>query len=64
MVTERSRVEAAREALGTRAWSDAYEAFAAADAVKPLDPEDLVDMAKAAWWTGRPNESIEARERA
>ena len=64
MVAERSTVEAARDALGTRAWSDAYEAFAAADAVKPLDPEDLVDMAKAAWWTGHPNESIEARERA
>jgi hypothetical protein len=41
-----------------------FDAFGAADAAKPLEPEDLEGMAKAGWWTGRPNESIAARERA
>jgi class 3 adenylate cyclase len=61
---EWSMVEVARDALGKRAWPEAFEAFAAADTTEPLEPEDLEGMAKAGWWTGRPNESIEARERA
>ncbi|MEX0650819.1 MAG: hypothetical protein WD186_02180, partial [Actinomycetota bacterium] len=61
---ERSTVEEAREALGKRAWSEAFDAFAVADTAEPLEPEDLEGMAKAGWWTGRPNKSIEARERA
>lgn len=63
-MAEGSTVEAAREQLGRRAWLEAYEAFAAADAAEGLEPDDLVGFAKAAWWTGRPNESIDARERA
>ena len=61
---DRSTIDAARDALGKRAWSEAFDAFDAADAEEPLEPEDLEGMAKAGWWTGRPNQSIEARERA
>ena len=61
---DRSTIEAARGALGKRAWSEAFDAFDAADVEEPLEPEDLEGMAKAGWWTGRPNRSIEARERA
>ena len=60
----RSRLESARDALGRRSWPEAFDAFAAADVAEALEPDDLEGMAKAAWWTGRPNESIEARERA
>ena len=61
---DRSTIDAARDALGKRAWSEAFDAFDAVDAEEPLEPEDLEGMAKAGWWTGRPNQSIEARERA
>ena len=57
-------IETARSALTERAWPEAFEAFTAADAEQPLGPEDLEGMAKAAWWTGQQNVSIEARERA
>lgn len=60
----RKTVEDAKEALGRRAWPEAFEAFAAAAAEAPLEPEDDENLARAAWWTGRSNESIEARERA
>ena len=53
-----------RDAVGRRAWPEAYEALAAADEAGDLEPEDLELLAKAAWWTGRPGGSIEARERA
>jgi len=55
---------AARDAAARRDWPAAFEAFSAVDARAPLAPEDLERVAKAAWWTGRSNESIEARERA
>ena len=53
-----------REAVARRAWPEAYEALAAADAAGALEPQDLELLAKTAWWTGRPGGSIEARERA
>jgi class 3 adenylate cyclase len=61
---ELSQVETAREALDRRAWPEAFAAFAAADSTEPLEPDDLEGMAKAGWWTGRSNESIDAWERA
>ncbi len=57
-------LEAGRQAIRRRAWPEAYEHISAANAEAALEPEDLELLAKAAWWTGRPNESIEARERA
>ena len=57
-------LERGRDAVRRHAWPQAYELLSAGDAEGPLDPEDLVRLAKAAWWTGRQNESIAARERA
>jgi len=57
-------IEAGRDALARHAWPEAYEHLASANAEAPLDAENMEGLAKAAWWTGRPNESIEARERA
>jgi class 3 adenylate cyclase len=57
-------LERGRDAVGRHAWPEAYELLSAVDAHGPLDPEDLERLAKAAWWTGRQNESISARERA
>ena len=58
------RLAAARDALARRAWQEALDLFRSVDAERGLEPEDLEQLAKAAWWTGRPNESIEVRERA
>jgi class 3 adenylate cyclase len=57
-------LETGRDAAARRAWPRAYEALSSTDATSDLAPEDLELLAKAAWWTGRPNESIDARERA
>jgi class 3 adenylate cyclase len=62
--TAADRLEAGRDALARNAWPEAYENLVAAAGETPLGPRDLEALAKAAWWTGRPNESIEARERA
>ena len=53
-----------REALDRRAWNEAYEALAAADAAGPLDPADLEALGEAAVWTDHHGESIDARQRA
>lgn len=57
-------LETGREALARRAWSEAYEQFTSAEAEGALGAEDLALLGKAAYWTGRPSESIEADERA
>jgi len=57
-------VERGREAVSHRDWPEANEVLSAADADGGLEPEDLELLAKAAWWTGRQNQSIEVRERA
>jgi len=57
-------LETGRDAAARRAWTSAYEALRSVDASDGLDPEDLGLLAKAAWWTGRATESIDARERA
>jgi class 3 adenylate cyclase len=58
------RLETGREAVTRRSWPDAYEALHGADTETELGPEDLELLAKAAWWVGRPADSVEARERA
>ncbi len=59
-----TEVQAGRDAASRRAWPEAYEAMTAASSAGELEPEDLERFAKAAWWTGRTNDSIAARERA
>ena len=53
-----------RDALGQRAWNEAYEALVAADAAGPLGPADLEALGEAAVWTDHHAESIDARQRA
>ena len=57
-------LEAAREALRRHAWREGYELLERADTDAPLSPEDLEGLAAAAWWTGRLDACIAARQRA
>jgi class 3 adenylate cyclase len=57
-------IEKGRSAAKGREWPEAYTFLTAADSEADLAPEDLELFAKAAWWTGRPGETIEIRERA
>ncbi len=57
-------LEGGRRAADLRRWPEAYEALRTANAGGELDPGDLELLAKSAWWVGRQNEAIEARERA
>lgn len=51
-------------AVARHAWPEAFEALSRADAEGNLEPPDLEALGKAAYWSGRPSESIEADERA
>jgi class 3 adenylate cyclase len=55
---------AGRDALERHAWQEAFERFKEADAASPLAPPDLEALAEAAWWSGRIDDTIDARERA
>jgi class 3 adenylate cyclase len=57
-------LEAGRQAGRRHAWRDAYELLRRADEGGELTGEDLEQLAEAAWWTGRLDESIATRERA
>jgi class 3 adenylate cyclase len=57
-------LEAGREAARRHLWRDAFELLNQADASDHLSPEDLEGLAEAAWWTGRLDDCIAARERA
>ncbi|HET6642917.1 MAG TPA: adenylate/guanylate cyclase domain-containing protein [Gaiellaceae bacterium] len=58
------RLEQAHNALAGKEWQTAYEALVELDGAENLDADDLNGLADAAWWTGRMDESIEARTRA
>ncbi len=57
-------LQQARDAFDRHAWQEAFDLLAAADASGGLAPEDLESLAEAAWWTGRMDDCIQARERA
>ena len=57
-------LERGRDAVKRHAWTDALEAFAAADRERALSPDDLELMGDAAWWAGKPDEAIDPLERA
>jgi class 3 adenylate cyclase len=59
-----STLVAGREALERRAWAEAREALQAADGDAPLSPDDLQLYSEAAWWSGYPDEAVDALERA
>lgn len=63
-MTEPSSVPDAREAVSRYAWGEAFHLFAAADAVAPLGPDDLDQMAECAWWIGKMRHCMALRERA
>ena len=54
----------ARGSYERHAWTEAYEAFAAADAQSPVAAEDLERLAIAAYLLGRPDDSVAAGARA
>jgi tetratricopeptide (TPR) repeat protein len=64
MTTVARGPEGAREAVSRYAWREGFDLFAAADAVAPLAPDDLDDMAECAWWIGKMRHCIALRERA
>lgn len=55
---------AGREAVERNAWEEAREAFSAADDEQALTPGDLLLFADASWWTGHPDEAVDALQRA
>ncbi len=57
-------VDVARKAVERRAWSDARDAFHEVEQEMALTPQDLELLADAAWWSGEPDETVEALERA
>ncbi|HJR43052.1 MAG TPA: protein kinase, partial [Gemmatimonadaceae bacterium] len=61
---ERELVRAGLEAIAAGEWHEAFEALTAADAERELAPANLDHLADAAWWMGRYDESLRARERA
>ena len=58
------RVEAGRAAHRRNAWLDAVELFRAADAEQALEPDDLLRLAEALWFTGDPEAANATRQRA
>ena len=57
-------LEDGREAVGRHAWKEAFELLTAADQAGSLKAPDLEGLAEAAWWSGRMDPCISARERA
>jgi class 3 adenylate cyclase len=62
--TAAGSLELGRDAVKRHAWTEALEAFAAADRDGGLAPDDLQLMGEAAWWAGKPDEATDPLERA
>ena len=58
------RLAEARDAFQGHEWIRAFELFKQADLEDRLAPEDIEAMGEAAWWAARPDEGIEAFQRA
>jgi class 3 adenylate cyclase len=63
-VLGQSLLQAGREAIDRHAWREAFDIFTKAASEQPLGPEDLERLADSAWWTGRLDENLEARQQA
>jgi class 3 adenylate cyclase len=57
-------LQAARDAMAAHAWEEARRQFLAAQEAEPLEPADLELLAAADFWTGRPEDELDALERA
>jgi DNA-binding NarL/FixJ family response regulator len=56
--------EKGREAVARRAWARAFRAFTKADRARPLEPQDLEQLAVAAYMLGRDDDHFECMKRA
>ncbi len=56
--------ESGRKAFARHAWREAFETLSKADAAQALSVEDVERLAETAWWIGRIDDCIAARERA
>ncbi|HXJ66265.1 MAG TPA: adenylate/guanylate cyclase domain-containing protein [Actinomycetota bacterium] len=63
-VSGHSLLERGRDALERHDWADAYDALSQADREGSLAGEGLHLLAEAAYWAARPDETVEALERA
>ncbi|MGH2751083.1 MAG: adenylate/guanylate cyclase domain-containing protein [Actinomycetota bacterium] len=63
-VIDRSPLEAGREAIVKHEWREGFDLLSEADKTGDLGPEDLQLLAEAAWWSGRLEDCISARQRA
>ena len=63
-VVETPRREAGRDAFARHAWRQAFETLSQAQQEQALAVEDVERLAESAWWIGRIDECIAARERA
>jgi class 3 adenylate cyclase len=57
-------LEAGRAAARSEAWEEAWKSLTEADRDEALTPPDLELLADAAWWSGQPDDSVDALERA
>lgn len=57
-------IEAGRDALARYAWVEAFDALTRPEARASLTSDDLAGLGDAAWWCGRLEHSISAREEA
>jgi class 3 adenylate cyclase len=55
---------AGRDSINRRAWGEAFDLLTEADGPGLLEPQDLESLGEAAWWTGRLDDCIDARQRA
>jgi class 3 adenylate cyclase/predicted negative regulator of RcsB-dependent stress response len=63
-VLEGSPLQQGRDAASRHAWREAFALLSEADALDSLGAEDLERLAQAAWWVGRLDDAIAAKERA
>jgi len=57
-------LSSAREAYTRFAWADALAAFEDVERSQPLGPDDLLQVAAAAWWDGKIDKAVDSFERA
>ncbi len=63
-MTTAGLLDQGRDAFQRHAWANAYAQLSAADQITPLAPEDLEQLAAAAWLTGRHEEGADLLARA
>lgn len=57
-------LETARDAIARHAWDEARDLLVQAEVAGPLSAADLERLSDAQFWTGHPDESLDALERA